>query len=228
MCNIIYVPSKQDLDIKTIKKSWENNNDGAGIIAMSRGGTKIIKGIMDLDLLIKRLDSLPDDSEIAIHLRFGTHGLKRDKSMTHPFKIREGLWLMHNGVLSDFECEHRPNWSDSAILAKDLARVPLSGVRRILDSLHGKFLIWRSKGFEVFGDFKTESGMLQSAPPITYSYSRWSQSNTGVYSKDLASKWGDTPALDTPKEPEEDSFCKGCYMETIDCLCEYVGEEVRS
>lgn len=221
MCNIIYAPNKSDINEDTIRRSWNSNNDGAGFIARTNKGVRIHKGIMELDLLLNRLRSLPSESEVAVHLRFGTHGLKRDRLMTHPFKIREGIWLMHNGILGDFICEHRPNSSDSAILADDLSRVPLSGIRRLLESLHGKFLLSHARGFELFGQFEESEGMLQSSAPVSAKWAHYG------HVRGYTRKWeklDNGPVTLTRMEggDEVPNICTSCYMPMSDCYCGWV------
>lgn len=59
-----------------------------------------------------------EDTEIAIHCRIGTSGIK-DIRNTHPFEIHNGLWLMHNGVI-DIDRASDVNYCDTYHFAKGL------------------------------------------------------------------------------------------------------------
>ncbi len=169
MCNIIYAPSAKMLDKDDIERSWQRNSHGAGFIARSPEGiSMVVKGLMTLDSLMTLLEGVNPESEICLHLRFGTHG-SNTPEMTHPFQIRKSLWLMHNGVLSEYTCKHRKSWSDTAIFANDLKKLSIEAIKRLLDTVPGKYCLYsQAEGFELFGGFTNHGGVHHSCYPTKY------------------------------------------------------------
>ena len=140
MCLII-TGIKSKISSLNLKAIWDANPHGAGIAIPKRGGAIISKGLMTLDEFKESLNDIPATKEIAVHFRLATHGAINAKN-THPHNMGRGEYLMHNGILSEFGRggTDARSLSDSADLASTLENVSRAGRRKILASLHGKFL----------------------------------------------------------------------------------------
>jgi hypothetical protein len=79
---------------------YTSNKDGLGAMYADNGVMKIRKILpRNLDDITKFFEALPqDERDLAIHFRMRTHG-DIDMANCHPYKINDGSWLMHNGVL---------------------------------------------------------------------------------------------------------------------------------
>ena len=95
MCLIIHKPTDGYVDLTTIQSAQEHNQDGSGYMSKS--------GIFKWDKISakKIYDRINADDSAAIHFRMATHG-KVDADNTHPFKLSDGGYLMHNGILSQY------------------------------------------------------------------------------------------------------------------------------
>jgi hypothetical protein len=91
------------LPIETIKNSFENNPDGAGLCAIIDGkltyhkelNPKNYKGFYKIYAYYRSLTDLP----MLLHFRIGTSGIKDERNI-HPFPINRNMALIHNGMLS--------------------------------------------------------------------------------------------------------------------------------
>lgn len=127
MCLLIYKPADKPIPEDHLKTAWESNGDGAGLAWPSEQNNiiRIKKGFMKHQPLIQSIASR-QQSELLIHLRFATHGLK-DSTNTHPFRINEHLVFAHNGVLTEMPKEKER--SDTRIFVEDVIR-PLLGTQK--------------------------------------------------------------------------------------------------
>lgn len=118
MCVIIVKPADQRLTEATLRLAYDNNDDGWGILARSRDGSIAIERGFGKDALAGLLDCYRkfEDRELVIHCRIGTSGDLSIKN-THPFEVRPGLYLFHNGVL-DVDCSADKSYCDSYHAAK--------------------------------------------------------------------------------------------------------------
>lgn len=193
MCVIIYKPAGVELPIKDLKKAWEANNDGAGVIIPSRC-PRVLKGIMKYKKLETLIDAL-QDHELAIHLRWATHG-SVNESNTHPFPCGKDRYLMHNGILSNYGESGPKGKSDSAHFAEDLSTLRAETIKRLLETVSGKFLLVNRERVSVHGQFTEREGVYYSnlnwipAPKVSYgTYSEYWKKSDGftvkTVSKDL-------------------------------------------
>ena len=99
MCLIIHKPRGARIAGDLLRAASALNRDGWGLMGFTPQG----------DLLIERhhepdLDRLFDaehryrDAEYVLHLRRRTKGATNSDN-THPFKVTDGIYLMHNGTL---------------------------------------------------------------------------------------------------------------------------------
>lgn len=109
MCLIINVPRGKDFPRDALEAAYYTNSDGAGFMWVENDRVKTLKNpSADFEWIEQQFDRLQGEGRLfAVHLRFATHG-KKDRENTHPFQILRkeadgrDLWMMHNGVLSDF------------------------------------------------------------------------------------------------------------------------------
>ena len=106
MCILMTAPSKTLRHVLLgtpglLASAFESNPDGYGVMyGTAKRGPKIIrklpKTLAELRQLVEQLPQ--DDRQVAMHLRWRTHGAI-DLSNVHPVAIEGGGYLMHNGVL---------------------------------------------------------------------------------------------------------------------------------
>lgn len=98
MCLIIHQPAGARTPLALLQSASEYNPDGYGFMGLdARGRARIERGL-DVDLahvaeLAERFAGL----ECAWHFRRRTRGATRADNL-HPFKLGDGLYLMHNGT----------------------------------------------------------------------------------------------------------------------------------
>lgn len=97
MCLIIASPSGDRPDMDHVISGWSDNPDSWGLMRTSKGRVAVRKG-MCTESLIAAISEI-DGSPWAIHFRWATHG-KKDLSNAHPFKLRNDLYMMHNGIIN--------------------------------------------------------------------------------------------------------------------------------
>ena len=97
MCLIVHKPAHRALCADFLREAWRRNPDGWGCFYLRDGVPVHDKG-MDLDGLLALYAALPLEQEVYIHLRQATFG-PVTHDMAHPFVVREGLLLMHNGSI---------------------------------------------------------------------------------------------------------------------------------
>lgn len=165
MC-VILVGKVNELRKVDLKSAWTSNPHGGGIAFPSGGRVKSIKGLMTLSALKSALRELDQESEVALHLRYATHGAVSAKN-THPFPIgKTGEYLMHNGVLSCFGSSGEKGQSDSADLARVLGDIRNAVDRsKVLSSLSGMFCTISPKRITLTGSrswVKISDGVMGS------------------------------------------------------------------
>lgn len=163
MCVILIGRVSEVLKID-LQSAWNCNPHGAGYAIQGKDRKVIVeKGIMTFPDLLSSLKSLDRREKIVLHLRYATHG-KIDRSNCHPFKIgKTGEVLFHNGVLSSFGVSGLNGLSDSADLARVLGYLrDKKDRRKVLSSIHGKFVTFGREGLETFGSFTKIGKVLAS------------------------------------------------------------------
>lgn len=200
MCVIAYKSKSAKLpSAETIRKMWNTNPDGAGIMWREKNGTiSFKKGFMKLDDFQKFIDSYRcalEKTECAMHFRITTHG-GTSKGNCHPFIIGDenchkldgncSAILMHNGVL-DIKPRYK-DISDSGELAIRLGKLTdyIESMKALDEQFNGnRILIMNKAGTFMFGDkFKTSpenDGILYSNLNWTFprTYGHIDSWNTG-------------------------------------------------
>lgn len=117
MCLIIQIPKGKEIDRWIVDSAAMYNPDGAGI--MHSGQTEKWVDIKS-GTLHQKLNALKDVDR-AVHFRWATHGDVTHKNV-HPFPIRNGGYLMHNGILGDYTPigkDIKKDMSDTRVFIRD-------------------------------------------------------------------------------------------------------------
>ncbi|GHT63696.1 hypothetical protein FACS1894110_01960 [Spirochaetia bacterium] len=100
--------------MKYMKNCFINNSDGAGVAWADADGLHIKKGYFEWPSLwqdLKTLEAYP----VLLHCRFATHG-SINEANCHPFLLKNGLAIAHNGIISIKPLE--PDMTDSESFGK--------------------------------------------------------------------------------------------------------------
>ncbi len=139
MCLIIKKPTGRRIPADFLATAWQRNAHGWGCFHLEQGEVVWARGL-DFDELLAHNARLPLDAEVYVHLRRATYG-EVNHDMTHPYVVREGLLLMHNGSI-----EHLAPQDKSLSDTSELARL-LSDMLQGLSNDQASSLI-RSQGFK--------------------------------------------------------------------------------
>ncbi len=114
MCLITYAPKGVvSLDLAALSISRRTNSDGYGLSWYDRGsGLWNVAKSMRAYTLERVLKRAPEDAPIVIHQRFATHGAK-DLDNAHPFGVKGGILVFHNGVISGTRADSKWKTKDS-------------------------------------------------------------------------------------------------------------------
>ncbi len=138
MCLIIRKPAGRRIPADFLEHVWQRNAHGWGAFNVRAGQVESARG-MALAELVEYNAGLALDLEVYLHLRRATYGAV-NQQMTHPYRVRDGMLLMHNGSIHPLAPVDQAV-SDSAELARLLADL-LDG----LDDVQAGVLL-RSEGF---------------------------------------------------------------------------------
>lgn len=98
MCLIIHSPVGHIPSAETIRSALHYNSDGVGFMYFDKK-VQVIKHLKaDFQTIHDTMEALKN-REYAVHFRMRTHG-EIDDTNVHPFRMKNGGWLMHNGILS--------------------------------------------------------------------------------------------------------------------------------
>ena len=103
MCLIVVKPknSKSYLNYERFCMALNTNPHSIGILYKKDNKIKVKKFIKPKDIKKKIFNIIKNKDEYAIHFRYATHG-SIDTKNCHPFRVVDGLYLMHNGILSKY------------------------------------------------------------------------------------------------------------------------------
>ena len=124
MCLIIKKPFGRRIASDFLENAWQRNPHGWGCFHLDQGEVVWARGLQ-LRELIDHNASLPLDAEVYLHLRRATYG-EVNHDMTHPYVVRPGVLLMHNGNIAHLAPQDTAR-SDTSELAR-LLRDMLSGL----------------------------------------------------------------------------------------------------
>ena len=99
MCLIIHKPAGVEIPAELLAAAAAHNADGWGLMGFDETGHVILerRAKVLLDDLIEAERRYRRD-EYVLHLRRQTRGGSGIDNV-HPFKVTDGVWLMHNGTL---------------------------------------------------------------------------------------------------------------------------------
>jgi len=104
MCLLIVNPSGT-LTREQFSTAWTNNPHGGGFVYIQPNGKmkvrKTQKGAGEFFSMYEEARTSAPDSVFIVHFRWATHGKKRTDN-THPFKIWDGLYFAHNGIIGGY------------------------------------------------------------------------------------------------------------------------------
>lgn len=102
MCQAIVKPAGVLIDKAILKRSWQDNKDGAGFCFVNDAADEVVikKGFFKFKTFWRAYQRYQDRA-VLIHFRWATHGEKVEANC-HPFSLAKDAALIHNGVLSSF------------------------------------------------------------------------------------------------------------------------------
>lgn len=149
MCIIVVIPRKKKIPSDEIlRRCFESNPDGFGLMYTDNDQVIIQKGIMDIEQMITTAHNVHTEygstSHIVLHYRIGTSGKKKSPECTHPFPISNDyrdLYKMqivcdraiaHNGIIYQYE-QRNSVLSDTMFFCKMLTGLTsIQTIRRAL------------------------------------------------------------------------------------------------
>lgn len=108
------------LDKETLNNSWDNNNQGAGMLYNYKGKLKTFK-TFEKDELIKEYYKVREkiNSPIILHFRISTSGQHNFDNL-HPFLITKNIGFVHNGIIDNGSVKY----SDTYLFNELLKGIP--------------------------------------------------------------------------------------------------------
>lgn len=125
---------------KTLKKCFENNSDGAGLMYVKDGKVIIDKGYMSFGEFYKRIKRLKQefngdltDKALVFHFRIGTAG-NNSQENCHPYPITDNLedfhaldittdlGIVHNGIITEYNPkgkDEKDDMNDTQVFIRD-------------------------------------------------------------------------------------------------------------
>lgn len=97
------------LPYEYVRQSWENNNDGAGLLWVGASGKmEVFKEATSLKKFWKKYKEVRAASvlPVVLHFRIGTSGNFADYNL-HPFLVNDALGFVHNGIIKITEFDAR-------------------------------------------------------------------------------------------------------------------------
>lgn len=119
MCMIGLKMPGTDFPDELLEAAADSNRDGFGFMYAKDDKLHVHRS-MNMGSILKVVKQIPTDAPAAVHCRIGTHG-ERTKENCHPFRIIDGLYLMHNGILPLKDPDNKR--SDTALFATYLRRL---------------------------------------------------------------------------------------------------------
>jgi len=122
MCIAVYCPKGKRITQETFFECWNSNDDGGGFMYV-KNGLQIVKEVDDpAKLWMQYKNALKiAASPFVLHFRIATSG-KVNKENCHPFKVNDGLAVVHNGMI-DIKIKAK-SLSDTVHFTKLLRRLP--------------------------------------------------------------------------------------------------------
>lgn len=202
MCLIIKKPAGRRIAEDFLENAWLHNQDGWGCFHLCERGRVVWSRGLKLEELLTHNARLPLDAEVYLHLRRATYG-HVNHDMAHPYEVRPGLMLMHNGSIAHLAPQDAA-LSDTSELARML-RDMLDG----LSDAQASALI-RSRGFQALTAPLIEGSMvilMDAAGPVrlgrawhTVHRAQWHEAMVGIEVSN-SHTWGQGVAARAPATP---------------------------
>lgn len=178
-----------------IKKMWNTNSDGAGVMYPDNGKVHIEKGFFNVEKFIERVHELDESNTIIMHFRIATHG-GVNAGMTHPFPltckeneivatdILTDVGIAHNGIIPKTTIDPRPQFSDTAeyIMKKLYPRYLQSdnfftknkNKEKIQKDITSRMVFLTPDGeVNTVGEWEEEDGLLYSNTYFKFTYNNY-------------------------------------------------------
>lgn len=94
MCIILSCDAHKRPDAETLRRCWDSNPDGGGVMWCEGGKVEIVKGLMSFRDLLAAVDYAPPESPLVVHMRIGTSG-GYGAEVTHPYPITSKIDALH-------------------------------------------------------------------------------------------------------------------------------------
>lgn len=124
MCLIVHKPAGLRIPEPLLRAAAELNPDGWGLMGFDPTGRMLLerRAVIDLKELLA-VEAAHVESEYALHLRRQTRGSSGLEN-AHPFRVIDGLYLMHNGTLPIEPASPRRSdtWHFAAEILRPLAQ----------------------------------------------------------------------------------------------------------
>lgn len=99
MCLIVHKPAGLRIPHELLRAALTLNPDGWGAMGFAAGGRLLLeRGTHIQPEALFEFEERHADAEYALHLRKQTRGSSSLEN-AHPFRVMDGLYLMHNGTL---------------------------------------------------------------------------------------------------------------------------------
>lgn len=124
MCVAVLKPKNIKISDETLKKCWDANKDGGGFMYSYNDKLIIRKELKSFEKYIKlyRKHEKKINTDFVLHFRIATSGLI-DLNNTHPHKVNEDTYLVHNGVI-DRCSDANSKTSDTMKFCKFISNLP--------------------------------------------------------------------------------------------------------
>lgn len=125
MCVIVLKKKRAAIGVDVLKKCWAQNTHGAGFMFADGQTLHIQKGFMTVEAFLRAWGQAWQEHSLyrraaVIHFRIKTDG-DVTPALCHPFEVRKGLALAHNGIMSELREYTSAAASDSLVFARDVA-----------------------------------------------------------------------------------------------------------
>jgi len=168
MCIIIHKPKNIRISKDVAANSVRINGDGFGILYLD--SMKVVR-TMDMEHAKKLLRT---KRPYVAHCRWATNGPVCLEN-THPFPLKDGSWLFHNGVVGSLQDSQE---NDSRQVAFMLDMLPRGKWETFLSMFDSRFLIAKPDGeiIKTGGWVDHEGACYSKANVLTKQYGRYSTS----------------------------------------------------
>jgi len=103
-----------------LENSWNNNNEGGGLMWVQDGKLQTFKTYeyKDFEDMYFALRTNPNIGNIVLHFRIATSGFKNPINL-HPFLVNDDLGFVHNGIISGLgTADHSDTYQFNELLQK--------------------------------------------------------------------------------------------------------------